>query len=437
MIIQTQTSIIADAELQSFVSNFPLSLQFKLGYLEPECQFDEYVSLKPELFRKIYDGVKTLLAAPPHGRSAANKLRDEQAISTIIANVLRSEQQDQPCHYSRMKASHPDISSCRPSWMSIRLIPEQVDRMTSAGLLDGNRTKAGSTRTRRSTFWATDLLLDHIARANVTLFDVDMHLETRPALILKDSEKRLIRFDLDGTLLDEDYHVRCINRHILAADIAIERDGRQYRYLPTPLKRIFNHSRFDMGGRYYGGNWQNESSDNRRLFRIGGKPVVELDYRGFMPRLLYHELDLEVSGDPYYVEAIYEAAESQGMDLGKLRDTIKIMFPLLLNSKGKNHFHVHKLTLPAGMSNKTAFTHLIDRHKPIEEFFFQKPSCRLMHKESLVCKDILDQAMNEHIVVLPVHDSFIVSVANEKWLEHQMTISYEKIIGKRSEIHKN
>lgn len=78
-----------------------------------------------------------------------------------------------------------------------------------------------------------------------------------------------------------------INRHLAAARIdytgpeAVDINRRQ-------LTRSFTRTRFDSGGRLFGGFWLNMRKADRLLhIKINGEDVVELDYGQVMPRLVY------------------------------------------------------------------------------------------------------------------------------------------------------
>lgn len=65
------------------------------------------------------------------------------------------------------------------------------------------------------------------------------------------------------------------------------------------LYRVFNDEGLTSGGRFYGAWWQNIPSEYRPHITINGKPMVEYDYSGLHPAILYAERGLAVPEDPY------------------------------------------------------------------------------------------------------------------------------------------
>ena len=91
---------------------------------------------------------------------------------------------------------------------------------------------------------------------------------------------------------DETHHLRAqmqaINAYLADADITCDHPtvNPQDRY----LRRIFNNSSFEQGGRLYGGFWQRMTSEERAVhIRINQDAVVECDYGQMSLLLLYAE----------------------------------------------------------------------------------------------------------------------------------------------------
>ena len=79
---------------------------------------------------------------------------------------------------------------------------------------------------------------------------------------------------------------------------------KKYDYAPIRLhrqniRRIFNSTSFDTGGRFYGGWWQNIPSAYRGLITIDGKRTAEFDYGRLHPTMLYAKKGLTLSEDAY------------------------------------------------------------------------------------------------------------------------------------------
>lgn len=159
----------------------------------------------------------------------------------------------------------------------------------------------------------------------------------------------------------------------------------------------------DYGGRLFGGFWQPMSKDRRRNIRIGGEPLVELDYGQIMPRLAY---------------AAVGAAPPENVDLyhipeidpdGTLRDGIKKAFSALFYGTRKWTSEIAE-SLDRRVS-ANGFRQAVLRQHPALTPLLQ-PGCktgyRLMNAESQVMVAVLLDCIAAGIVALPIHDAVLV-----------------------------
>jgi hypothetical protein len=95
------------------------------------------------------------------------------------------------------------------------------------------------------------------------------------------------------------------------------------------LYRVFNNGdlanpKFNQGGRFYGGWWQQIPSEYRSRLRIDGKKTVELDYSAMHFYMMYSEKGLATpTSDPYTVD---------GID----RKSAKVALNIALNASSKS-----------------------------------------------------------------------------------------------------
>src|SRR5262249_24344797 len=69
------------------------------------------------------------------------------------------------------------------------------------------------------------------------------------------------------------------------------------------LHRVFHRGDFELGGRFYGGHWQNIPAEGGRgQITIHGQPTTEADYRGVHIRLLYQRVGKPMPADPYDID---------------------------------------------------------------------------------------------------------------------------------------
>ena len=174
------------------------------------------------------------------------------------------------------------------------------------------------------------------------------------------------------------------------------------------LYRVFNDAEFRTGGRFYGGWWQEIPSKFRDRITIDGKRTVQLDYSGLHPHILYHEKGLELTDDPYQVNLI---PSKNADDIVGFRKFIKQCFNAMLNAEKPMQRAPRGSQLGRwGVTWKQVVIAITDRHPDIEDQFFTGAGLRLQRIDSDLCEAVILAMMKRspEIVVLPVHDSFIV-----------------------------
>ena len=174
------------------------------------------------------------------------------------------------------------------------------------------------------------------------------------------------------------------------------------------LYRVFNDAEFRTGGRFYGGWWQEIPSKFRDRITIDGKRTVQLDYSGLHPHILYHEKGLELKDDPYQVNLI---PSKNADDIVGFRKFIKQCFNAMLNAEKPMQRAPRGSQLSHwGVTWKQVVKAIRDRHPAIEGQFFTGVGLRLQRIDIDLCEAVILAMMKRstEIMVLPVHDSFIV-----------------------------
>ena len=73
-------------------------------------------------------------------------------------------------------------------------------------------------------------------------------------------------------------------------------------------------------------------------------------------------------------------------------------------------------------------TKVNEHHKPIIKYFGTGIGISLMYTESLIAEDVMLSFLKEGIIILPIHDSFIVRHGYELSLKAQMKVSFNKVV---------
>jgi len=246
--------------------------------------------------------------------------------------------------------------------------------------------------------------------------------------LLYDDTPQIISWRDNLTIIND-----CIKRHW--ADLYLTDDDwgklnsqllkdKDHDYSPIQLhrqtlRRVFNSTCFDEGGRFYGAWWHNIPSAYRAYVTIDGKFTDEFDYGHMHPTILYADEGIVLEGDAYDI------------GIGKEhRDIVKQSFNAMVQAKSK-------LTTPpkdidwqsTGKTWKELRQLILDKHEPIKGSFFFGMGNRLQFRDSQLAEEIMLRFAKQDIPVLPVHDSFIIIRGLYSELVNAMHEEFEKMFG--------
>ena len=166
------------------------------------------------------------------------------------------------------------------------------------------------------------------------------------------------------------------------------------------MHRVFNRGSkdFDKGGRFYGPYYQGMPSKFRKHIYIDGKKTVEWDYSGLHIRMLYHQLGLEFTGDPYAIGD------------GSQRNEYKLVSLISINAdKRGSHIAVRDALQNAGFDaaqDLTQIRKMMDdfkaRHTPIQEYLFSGAGIDLQNADSRIMEKIMFYVYDETMGSAPV-----------------------------------
>ena len=166
------------------------------------------------------------------------------------------------------------------------------------------------------------------------------------------------------------------------------------------LVRIFSEGRFDRGGRFYRGWWENVPSEYRKYITIDGKRTNEYDYSQLNPHMVYILREKELGSEDAYGRVFG----------GEHRDLVKEAFNAMVQSatpllKEPKDIDLSEVDFDWPFLRQS----ILDTHKPIQDMFFKGHGNYLQYIDSVMAEDImLKFVKSEFVPVLPVHDSFIV-----------------------------
>lgn len=206
----------------------------------------------------------------------------------------------------------------------------------------------------------------------------------------------------------------------------------------TFLKRVFCGD-FTKGGRFYGGSEQRIPEELRKLIQINGEPVVELDYSSYHIRMLYNLRNKDLKGnayeslsggDPVWYD-IYKQLALRCINCCEIKKTMKSIRYYINKAQLQKLFPDLKDTTLSVYVDK-----LLKKHSKIKEDFFKDNGVNLQFIDSKITNNILKHFYNkpEPVLVLPIHDSFIIAAGYKDELKEVMEQEYFKVFKKYPEI---
>ncbi|CAM5368335.1 hypothetical protein ATER59S_01529 [Aquamicrobium terrae] len=309
---------------------------------------------------------------------------------------------DRRISYSRSKTFYAAAGRYHGTGYGYDSVVQAVDVLVEAGhLIEHDKVKGG-----RATGWQSSFRpADHLADA--VLPKVERHVGE--LVRLKDRERRLVVYrDTERTVRDRRF-LETVNACIAAADIRLDApgavlDGHVLRFgshavYPSmkALYRVFNGG-WTLGGRMYGGWWQQVRSGDREHFTIDGARTCEEDYPQLHPRLLYAIAGRRLDGDAYTLD---------GWD----RKLCKRAFNIVVNAE--TYHAARGALLPYVDDDQRQAAALIKemkrRHAPVARHFHSGIGIRLQYLDSEMAKAILTElTVKKGIAVLPIHDGFVI-----------------------------
>jgi Mn-dependent DtxR family transcriptional regulator len=341
------------------------------------------------------------------------------ALEVLVANLL-DRKGSRPVIVSR------DLSGWKktPHVRAGHSVVSMMDKLHKEGLLEMKKGYQVGTESRQTRIWPTERLLSHFRELShwgviyVPVNLVELRDEKGRLKDYKDTHKtRRIRSILERA-----------NRVNQAADI---RHGRQV--LKASLVAVFNR-KFTLYGRLHTRgyrHYQGYSEDERAKITINGESVIELDYSGMHPHLLYAKEGVQFRGDPYSIID----------DRPEVRPFLKQILLCMLNAKDelaaeraanywlyRNHEERESLKEMGITRAGPLMEAFRQKHERIDHYFCSgaETALRVMNLDATIALDIVDHFSGQGIPILAIHDSFIVQEGHCDELLEAMKRAYSK-----------
>jgi hypothetical protein len=342
-----------------------------------------------------------------HWTALRSEFGRDETTSAVILALVTSEGW---VSYSRHKPHYSVPRRYRSRLYTYRRIIGAADHLDALGLIEHRRT-APNQRGWQSSMKATPALIARTSK----IISVGPRLEmARPAesIILRDKSGTPLDYQDTASSRRMRRSLERLNDAIRSTDISDN--------VASPMARIFNCT-FRRGGRFYalGGGWQSMKKNARKQLVIAGESVVEIDYRTLHPAILYAHAGVPLPKDCYAIDSWP-------------RPLVKIALLVLLNAKNRasarlamaHHDTMAAHAVPGSQEAIAAAARLIDDvkrvHRPIAWAFHADKGAELMNIDSNLAETVMHLMLRQGVVVLPIHDSFLVPASKAERLEEAM-----------------
>jgi hypothetical protein len=370
------------------------------------------------------------------GRKSQDLVRHEDLVSTVVANLAylivsghRPQRIAVPLANAKAKLTRYD----RPGF---GLLSDTLQDLHGAGFLDLKKpTEPGRVSTIAPTRWLRRIVRD----AKVTFGDFE-RVKGEEVIRLSRSEwdypagkklRELIDYSDTATTRRYRADMRRINSYLTNADLAfVADDDPPVDVASRTLIRTFNLPplaggtiRFDLGGRLFGGWWENLRKPKRRYIRVDGEPIADLDFKNLFVRLAYRHagLDPPPSSDDLYAVPGFK----------KHREGIKkVLSAMLFADKALSRMpRDTKQLFPKGATATTVRAAILALHPALAGTFETGVGYSLMFTESEMLVAILLRLNAVGITALPMHDGIMVPVSKADRAARVMGDAAKKLIG--------
>ena len=304
----------------------------------------------------------------------------------------------------------------------------------------------------QSRLWPSPALKDKFKSAKFHQFQLCDH-EGRESIVLRDENKEAVEDYSDNafttfsrSLLSE-YNALLANTHIDIFDldkpvIEIGSGSKTMRLAINQqdkfVRRIFNNSRWDQGGRFYGGWWQRCPKDYREKIVFDGVVTAEIDFSGIHIVILYAQEGInywaDVNDDPYLIQGINDIDPE--IDL---RAAAKLLLLTAINAEtpekayGAFRQQASVGTPERRLTNaqlRSMLNQLKKKHEAIAHKLASGVGIELMYVDSQITERLIERFTRHYqCPILTIHDSYRVPFGYDRILRREMQAAFEAVTG--------
>ena len=272
----------------------------------------------------------------------------------------------------------------------------------------------------------SDKFEELVKKFNLSYQDI---LKRTPPISLKDSKGKKIKVVNSKIINPIRKRIERYNNLILSSDIELPIDKIDYNrrrkigFANRTYAKCYLNRSYKLGGKYYGPCWQNLSKELRGEIKINDEETVELDFNAMHLHLLYCKINKKLTD---YIP--------EGVDAYRLpnrnRKIVKTSFTCCINNncnKDNVNYVVSRSLVkkyPEIFVKNSSYRDILDElgshHPEVRQFFYAQIGNEISNMESKVSDYIIGKLTRKNILVLNIHDSFIVSTAYKDILLNTM-----------------
>lgn len=383
------------------------------------------VPASPEL-RGLIDEAEEL-AGHQEPRTRRRRPADQQvyreALSALVCDLIHCHLES-PGTWVTVEFSKKDLGAkARRAPFMTEAFPTLVRCLAEAGVAEvavGYRTQFGNVRTKVR---ASEFLARRVDVLGIGYSDVgrNIALQGDPLILRVGSgkAKRTVPLPKDDRVPRLRAEMLEINAWLAEAPITWEGDedvdtGRRF------LHRIFNQGSLERGGRLYFGYWQDVSSEDRLAYiRIGGSPVVSLDFAQMAVHLAYAKVGATPPDSDLYAHPWFPREGVKRV----LTAMLAASAPFRRMPQGCRQY------FRKGVSVDDVVSELARRHYPLAPLFFRDNSLDLMNLESQIVVKALLSLKARGVVALPVHDCVLVAEGALQAAREELGKASKEVVG--------
>lgn len=342
--------------------------------------------------------------------------------------VLNSNAYNQPLIYNATKINRK-VSYTYTRSIIDWLVHSDRATLTKGGIEDWHLAEDGSfsPKTVSCSYlevgeWVMELFQEVVDKRKIPTMPSVLEVRDRYGEVVT---KRLGLYEKEVVILLNQYNQLARNTTIEVGDT----------FCDVQIKKVYNNSSFEQGGRNYITNTVNFRREERKLIKLDGVNTIELDFEALHPRIAatIEGVELDKDFDPYQIEldgydpvlarwlgkwstlillnagvqvtqqGLYSVNKARKALISALRKREEVCFSTMtVRIKGKVY------QLPQYVDYTEILTKALERNDYARLWFYECRGLTLQNLDSKIMDMIISKFNEMGEIVVPVHDSIVL-----------------------------